>query len=77
MNSLRIVLSVFLIVLAVASIAGVVWASGLEPPPQIGGRGVLVLGALACLGARTERGVRRGPRRAPALRPQRSSRPAT
>lgn len=49
MNTIRILISIFLVVLALAAVAGFAWATNLEQPPLIGGRIVLLIGGLACL----------------------------
>ena len=51
MNTIRILISIFLVVLALAAVAGFAWATNLEKPPLIGGRIVLLIGGIACLGA--------------------------
>ena len=49
MNGIRIAISIFLVLLAIASIWGVLWASRLPTPPQIGGRIVLLISSVVAL----------------------------
>lgn len=51
MKTIRMLITIFLVVLAAAAVAGFTWANSLDKPPLVGGRVVLLLGGIACLGA--------------------------